>query len=292
MRPLTTGQDGPSRLAYRLTRAWAQAWVRSLVTVYAPLTLLGLAGWAVVSTDRLRLAIEDEIGAVIEQVIARPEFAVRGVAIEGAAPGLEAVLRAVVGPVKGQSSLRLDLDALRQEIESLGEVASAALFFDPAGLLTIRVSERVPAALWRDPDGTLWVIDREGVTITGAGARINHPELPLMLGEGAPSRVDEIAPLMAAAPALVPRLRAFRRVGARRWDMVLDRDLTIQLPEAAPDRALAGVMGLHYGEELFARDLVTIDLRLPSRPALRLAPRAAETEMMRQGANLVLGEDT
>ncbi|GMG82349.1 cell division protein FtsQ/DivIB [Paralimibaculum aggregatum] len=292
MRTVSERSAGPSRLAYRLRRAWAQAWLRNIALVYAPVTALALAGWAVVSTDRLRLAIEAEVAGVVERIVARPEFLVRGVAVEGAAPGLEAVLRAVVGPVRGQSSLRLDLDGLRQEIESLGEVASAALFYDGAGLLTIRVVERVPAALWRDPDGRLWVIDDTGVVISGAGPRASHPELPLMIGPGAPDRVAEIERLMAAAPDLMPRLRAFVRLGARRWDLVLDRGLTIKLPETGAERALAGAMALHFGEELFKRDLAVIDLRLPERPALRLAPRDEQEEMMRRQVDLVLGEDT
>ncbi len=292
MRPVRAGNPGPSRLAYRLARAWGQAWVRSLVTVYLPLSALALAGWAVVSTDRLRLAIEAEAAALVERIAARPEFRVRGVSVEGAGPELEAVLRAVVGPVRGESSFKLDLDALRQELEGLGEVASAALQFDAAGTLNIRVVERVPAALWRDPDGALWVIDRSGVVIGRAGKRLRHPGLPLMVGIGAPQRVAEIGRLLAAAPDLAPRIRGFARIGERRWDVVLDRGLTIRLPAEGARRALKGVMALHYGEELLKRDLAVIDVRLPARPALTLRDRAAEEEALRGAAASAFGEET
>ncbi len=292
MRPLSPGLPGPSRLSYRLARAWAQPWVRSLALVYLPLSLAALVGWAVVSTDRLRLAIEAEARGLLQRIADRPEFLVRGVAVEGAAPELEGLLRAMVGPVKGESSLKLDLDRLRREIAGLGEVASAALFVDAAGLLTIRVRERVPAALWRDPAGALWVIDATGVVIAPAASRRAHPRLPLMAGVGAVGAVGEIGELMAAAPALVSRLRAFVRVGARRWDLALDRDLTIRLPEAKAARALAGAMALHYGEELLDRDLVVLDLRRPDRPTVRLAPRAAEQDVLRRAMDLVIGEDT
>ncbi|MGF1446181.1 MAG: cell division protein FtsQ/DivIB [Pikeienuella sp.] len=294
MRPLTTppGAPGPSRFAYRLSRAWAQAWVRSLVTVYLPLSLAALGGWAVVSTDRLRLAIEAEATAFVDRIAARPEFRVRGVAVDGAGPDLDAVLRALVGPVRGQSSLRLDLDGLRQEIESLGEVASAGVFFDAAGTLRIVVVERVPVALWREPTGSLWVIDQEGVLIARAGRRSRHPQLPLLAGLGAPQHIDEVFRLIATAPALRSRVRAFARIGGRRWDLVLDRGLTIKLPETAPERTLAGTMALQFGQELLERDLAVIDLRVPQRPTLRLSPRAAEQGGIDPAVDLRIGEDT
>ncbi len=283
---------GPSRLGYRLARAWAQPRVRALVTVYLPLALVAAAAVAVVSTDRLRLAIEARIAELAERIAARPEFTVKGVRVEGAGPGLAARLTEVAAGVAGQSSLRLDLDGLRRRLETMGEVRSATVFFDPSGLLKIRIAERVPAALWRDPAGALWVIDGEGVVIGPAGPRVAHPRLPLLLGLGAPARVGEALRLMETAPALMPRLRAFARVGERRWNLVLDRDMTVMLPAEAPARALAGVMALQFAEEIFARDLVAIDLRLPERPTLRLAPRAAETMVLRRAGDLFLGEDT
>jgi cell division protein FtsQ len=266
--------------------------VRSAVTVYLPLAALALAGWAVVSTDRLRLALRAEVEALAERVAARPEFTVRGVEIEGASEALAAELRGLVGPVRGRSSLRLDLDALRTEIERLGAVASASVFFDPRGTLAVRVVERLPAALWRDPAGALRVLDRAGVVIGPAAHRGAHPRLPLLLGIGAPARVGEALALMRAAPALVPRLRAFARIGERRWDVVLDREMRVMLPEEGAARALKGAMALQFGEELFERDLVAVDLRLPDRPVLRLHPRAAEGDVLRRAVDLVLGEET
>ncbi len=283
---------GPSRLGYRLARAWAQPRVRALVTVYLPLALAAAVAVAVVSTDRLRLAAEARITALAERIAARPEFTVKGVRVEGAGAGLSARLVREVAEIAGQSSLRLDLDALRRRLEGLGEVRAATVFFDPSGLLKIRIAERQPAALWRDPAEALWVIDAEGVLIGPAGPRVAHPKLPLLLGLGAPGQVAEALRLMEAAPALMPRLRAFARIGKRRWDLVLDRDMTVLLPAAAPERALAGVMALQFAEEIFARDLVVIDLRLPDRPTLRLAPRAAETMVLRRAGDLFLEEDT
>ena len=77
------------------------------------------------------------------------------------------------------------------------------------------------------------------------------------------------------------------RVGERRWDLVLDRDQVVQLPEADPAAALRRVMALDAAEQLLARDLSVVDMRDPTRPMLRLTEHAiAELERLqgrRQG---------
>jgi len=104
--------------------------------------------------------------------------------------------------------------------------------------------------------------------------------------------VAEALDLLDAAPEIVPRLRAAVRVGKRRWDLVLDRGLTIKLPAAQPLDALARVMALHYGEELLDRGLAEIDMRLPGRPALRMMPEAAETYQIRKAVGAFGGKET
>jgi len=97
---------------------------------------------------------------------------------------------------------------------------------------------------------------------------------------------------MDGAPDLVQRIRAFVRVGDRRWDIVLEGDRVIVLPAEAPGRALARVMALHYGEELLDRDLAVIDMRVPERPTLRLTPRGVEAYRLRQVVAAEGGKDT
>ena len=79
------------------------------------------------------------------------------------------------------------------------------------------------------------------------------------------------------------------RVGERRWDLVLDREQTIQLPENEPSDALRRVMALDEAEELLKRDLVVVDMRDPSRPMLRLSEQAV-SELIRL-RSVMLGED-
>jgi cell division protein FtsQ len=101
-------------------------------------------------------------------------------------------------------------------------------------------------------------------------------DLPLIAGEGADRVVGEALTLLRAAGPLMPRLRGIVRVGERRWDMVLDNDQTIMLPEVAPFPALAQVIALNQTQDLLTRDVRAVDMRNPNRPTLRVSENAHE----------------
>jgi cell division protein FtsQ len=108
-------------------------------------------------------------------------------------------------------------------------------------------------------------------------------DLPLIAGEGANAAVPEALALLAAAGPIQPRLRGMVRMGERRWDIVLDRDQRILLPEGDPVPALERVIALDKAETLLARDVIAVDLRNEDRPVLRLAPDAMNTLRASQG---------
>ena len=64
--------------------------------------------------------------------------------------------------------------------------------------------------------------------------RLRRPDLPLIAGEGAEQHVPEALALLAETGPVATRVRGLVRVGERRWDLVLDRDQVVKLPEADP----------------------------------------------------------
>ena len=291
-RPEQKRGPGPSKLAYRIARAWAKPMLRGALLVYLPLALLAVAGWRVAANDAWRGAIEARARGLVNDIVSRPEFAVRGVSVSGGSPAVDEKVLGVLGVYPGMSSLRLDVEALRRRAEALGPVESATVRFDSEGTLRVAVTQRVPVALFRRVDDVMVLVDRNGVEIGPAGPRADYPHLPLLLGKGAPGHVAELLGLLAEAPEIVPRLRAAIRVGERRWDLALDRNMLIRLPAEGAQDALAQVMALQYGEELLDRDLAVIDMRVPSRPTLRLAPDAADTYQIRKAVTAIGGKRT
>jgi cell division protein FtsQ len=65
-------------------------------------------------------------------------------------------------------------------------------------------------------------------------------------------------------------------VGARRWDVVLDNNQRLMLPEQRPIETLERIIALDQAEDLLSRDITVVDFRLVDRPTLRLVDRAME----------------
>ena len=101
------------------------------------------------------------------------------------------------------------------------------------------------------------------------------PDLPLLAGAGAREHVREALALMDAALPLGDRLRGLVRVGARRWDLVLDRNQRIRLPEQGAMQALERVLALDQAQDLLARDLLFVDMRNPNSSCSERQPRRA-----------------
>ena len=76
-------------------------------------------------------------------------------------------------------------------------------------------------------------------------------------------------------------------MGERRWDIVLDRDQRILLPSDNPVRALERLLALDHAQDILARDLMAVDLRIDARPILRLTPFALNQIRRAQGLETV-----
>jgi len=56
--------------------------------------------------------------------------------------------------------------------------------------------------------------------------------------------------------------------------VVFTNDLRVLLPEEAPLATLQRVLAVNEAHDLFARDIVNVDMRLPDRPTVRLRNHA------------------
>ena len=274
--PALRRDPAPSRWAYRMQRLWLTPTFRATFRYGLPaLAVLALVVAVLGSADR-RGAIAATFSDLREQFENRPEFRVSLIRVEGASPELADAVRAKLGLRLPLSSFDLDLDLAREKIESLDAVASALVRVRSGGVLQVLITERVPMLVWRS-GGELMLLDGTGHRVAGLGSRVDRADLPLIAGDGADTAAAEAVALFEAAHPISDRLRGLVRVGDRRWNLILDRDQTILLPEHQPLAALDRLLALDAAEDILARDVLTIDLRFEQRPTLRLTPRAWAT---------------
>lgn len=265
----------PSRLAYRIERLWLTPYFRVFMRFGLPVVLLGAVMAIYLGDQGRRDALSNKFAALKAEVENRPEFMVNLMSIDGVSEPVADAIRKMLPISLPASSFALDLDALQSEIEKVDAVESASLMIKAGGVLAVQVIERKPAVLWRT-EASLEMLDATGHRVATLLDRSARPDLPVIAGPGADLLVSEALAILAAAQPILPRVRGLVRIGDRRWDLVLDRNQRIMLPEAAPVLAVQRVMATDGAEELLARDLSVVDLRNADRPTIRLSQAAVE----------------
>lgn len=265
----------PSRWSYRYQRLMLTPFFRKVLRVGIPFCLAFGTATAYLSDEvrreRLVLAYTD----IRHRIETRPEFMVNLLAIEGASAGVQEEIREIFPIEFPISSFDLELDHIRKLIKDLPPVADVSVHIRQGGMLVAKVVEREPVALWRSRDG-LAMVDVDGVRVAELDSRTDRPDLPVVAGLGADKAIPEALNILTAAAPLVGRVRGLVRVGERRWDLVLDRDQRILLPEHNPVRAVERVIVLGEVQDMLERDLVAVDMRMAVRPTIRMNERAVE----------------
>ncbi|MGR3838391.1 MAG: cell division protein FtsQ/DivIB [Cognatishimia sp.] len=265
----------PSRFWYRYERLMLTPLFRFVLQVIVPFCFGMLVVKAYFAdqdrADRVFIMMHDLRTAFVE----RPEFMVQALSIDGASSDVAADIREVLHVDFPVSSFDLDVAVMRETVLGLSPVKAAEIRIG-SGVMQITVEERTPVMVWRTQDG-LQLVDAEGFVVAPAKGRQAHGDLPLIAGQGADAHAKEALQLLKVAAPLGERLRGFARVGNRRWDVVLDRDQRILLPENGAAEALQRIVAMAQVQDLLERDLSVVDLRIPERPTLRVAENSIES---------------
>jgi len=267
----------PSRLAYRIERLRLTPTVRIFLRYGLPVLLVAaVTGGILASADR-RAAIMGQVTTLRDVVENRPEFMVRLLEIDGASPPVADAVRAMMPATLPVSSFKIDLAGFHDAIARMDAVETVMLKVRSGGVLTATVVERKPTVLWRNGN-SLEMLDATGHRVATLLERAARPDLPVIAGEGAEAAVPEAMAILSAARPILPKVRGLVRVGDRRWDIVLDGDRRILLPQDRPIPAVEEAIALDKSQDLLSRDIAQIDFRNADRPTLRLGAAAMAAE--------------
>ena len=259
----------PSRVAYRIMRLLLIPRLRLIFTLGFPSLLIFCATlglfininvWENISTIKKDLKL-----AFVE----RPEFMIKVASIDGSSDELANEIREILPLDFPVSYFDLDIKYLHKVVNEIPAVASAAIKISAGGVLQINVAEKSPAFIWRKGN-VMSVIDETGSFIRIANSRVDYPKLPLVVGEAADLAVSEISSLMQANEYFKDHVRAFIRVGERRWDLILENNVRIMLPQREFLAAFDRLMLMNEAGSLLSGRLSNIDMRLVVRPTVRV----------------------
>ena len=201
-------------------------------------------------------------------------FRITSVAINGRKQLTQDEMLAI-GGVNGRSSLLfLDAAAVRDRLKANPWIADATVLKLYPGRLQIDIVERSAFALWQQ-DGRLSVIADDGAVLEPYLSR-RFLSLPLVVGKGAETHAGISWRCFAAIRRCTAVTKAAIFVGERRWNLRLKDGLDIRLPEHDVGNALAELSRLDKEDQLFSRDIVAVDMRLPDRLTVQLSDDAAK----------------
>jgi cell division protein FtsQ len=267
------------RAQQHLRRPPQPRWLPRPSSIAAAVLGLGLAvalsGWV------LEGGFRDARDGIRERLLAwsgQTGLVLRKVVVEGRRWTPPEALRSQLDVRLGMPLLAFDTVAAKDRLETLPWVERASVARLLPDAVQIRLLERQPLALWQR-DGRFEVIDREGAVIEGALR--DHPDefkhLRVLVGDGAPEEAAALFALLSTEPALSSRVVAATRVSERRWNVHLDHDVEVLLPERDALGAWRMLADKARHDDLLERAITVIDLRfLPERLRLRLDPAAFE----------------
>ncbi|WP_374390443.1 cell division protein FtsQ/DivIB [Brevundimonas sp.] len=221
----------------------------------------------VLATGARAERIGQSVSGGLDRVTTGMGLTLKRVHITGASPEAEPAIQRALGLHADQPIVSLDLDALRDRVQSVGWVKEARVVRLLPDTLIVEVKEHDRLAVWQ-VDGQIKVIDAAGRVIEGADAR-RYPALPLVVGRGADGAAGDILPLLAQRPRLMGRIDALVRVDERRWDLRLKDGGLIQLPAVEQEAALIRLDALDQRERLLDLGFARVDLRTPEAVAVR-----------------------
>jgi len=243
--------------------------LRRCAVIGAALAAVAGAGWMLWPSGWIAHQ-QTALGDGLVTLSGRMGLTLRSVTVDGRQQTPPDALLAAIGADRGTPLLALDPERIRQRVETLPWVKSASVRRGLDGNLTVHIDEFAPFALWQR-DGKFYLVDREGEAIAASDPG-RFSQLLVLVGDNAPQHAADLVSMLGLEPELKARVRAAVWVGDRRWNLRLDNGVDVKLPEANPTAAWLELARLEREQGLLNRDLSTIDLRLPDRMVVRLAP--------------------
>ncbi len=168
----------------------------------------------------------------------------------------------------GQSIFSADLWSAQNRLARLDWIASAEIHRRYPDAIYVNLVEKRPFALWQPPsdakgEAPITVVERNGRPITSHEVE-KFRRLPKLVGAGAPAAAADLVDAVQAKRAIAARIAAYSRISQRRWNLILDDGVVVQLPETGWQKQLDALEHLIVDNAILERDVTEIDLRSPT----------------------------
>ena len=251
--------------------------------VLAIAAVIGVIMWVVAQGYLLKTGAwaQDKIA----HVAASAGMVVGDVIIEGRNRIDNDTLKSAIDVAPNAPILGVDIDAIHARLTAISWVKAVQVRRALPDRLVISITERLPVALWLDAVGGPAVVDDEGVVLTHENIA-SFGTLLAVEGKDSEKEAGKLLALLKGQPDIAVRVKKAIHVSGRRWDIVLDNDMLLRLPEDDPGYALARASRAQLQEKVLDQDLKAIDLRQSDRIILEGKP-GEKRDLLLKGGNPV-----
>jgi cell division protein FtsQ len=201
------------------------------------------------------------MGRSVDNIAVASGFGISTIDISGGHRTSAAEIRSALGFKTGQSIFAVDVEQARANVRKLPWVRDAVIHKRYPDAISVTVIEKLPFALWLSDEQKLYIIERSGAVIAETdGAEFRA--LPHFVGDP-PEGGAELVDAIAAHRAVNARVRGMQRISGRRWNLLLDGDVVVDLPEDGWQKQLDDLEHLIVDKGVLERDIREIDLRVP-----------------------------
>jgi cell division protein FtsQ len=203
--------------------------------------------------------IRDDLRALLNDQASDFGFTLRKVTIHGQNNTQAEYILSSLNLDQGTPIFSINLNQLRLLLEENDWVQHAVVARKLPDALYIGLIERKAIAIWQN-NNNVSLIDSEGHSIKVKDIKpFNH--LLYVVGSDANLHAEDLITLLSTNDALKSRVISAVRYGQRRWNLLLEDNVTVSLPENNAGKAWQYLIDLNSQKKLFGAGLKNIDLR-------------------------------
>lgn len=194
---------------------------------------------------------------------------VEDIQVKGQNRASRSEIDAILQPYQNKPILLIDLQNIHEKITKVKWVKQAIIKRLWPVSLHADITEYEPLATWHHQGKVLW-IDRTGQVIGSADNSI--PNLPVISGENAPQHIAELLNQIQSYPTLWSQVSAFSHIRKRRWNIILNNNTLVRLPQLNFEKKLGQIDQWLEGERIPMRGIKVIDCRMDEKYVLDFYP--------------------
>lgn len=244
------------------------------VAVAIIIFVIWLGAWVILSGAGTKAV--DWAQQSIISASAKAGFTVQDVLLEGRVNADANFIKALINVQAGDPLFGISPATAQALLEDTQWVRKATVARRLPQTLYIKLTERIPTALWQH-NNELYLLDERG-DIIKTDQLDRFAELIIISGEGAEKELNSFLRNLRAEPIIHERTKSAKRIGDRRWDITLDNNLTINLPEDPNiGFALKRAASAQQEDGLFdMKNIQSVDMRFEDKMILKTKPGAVQ----------------